>query len=263
MCVCVCVHVLVCVIKYLFVFLLQIDRIETKGIVLKARNVSIVKSAFGEMSSNAININSSELLLITGSEFGSDLPKNALNVVATVIDIRSNTFKLLSTGIFMKNVEHEDNRTFIFTNNTVYNIELEGSFDSIIGVIQNEDIRRNHFPCECVIGGFYQILPDFSENNFCTTSKCNITLSYFSALIEEGKVCTSNNSENPDEYEICANVAYSTPHSQSGGTPSYFITNQMPSAITLTTNNTGNSSDRIQRVPAILFFTLITVIFKL
>lgn len=237
--------------------MLQIDSIETEGIVLKTQNVSIVKSAFGEMSSNAININSSEVLLITESEFGSNLSKNAINVVATVIDIRSNTFKLLPTGIFMENVEYEDNRTFIFTNNTVYNMELEGSMNSISGVIQNEGIRGNHFRCVCVNGGFPQILPDFSENNFCTTSKCNITLRHFSALIEEGKVCTSNNSEDPDEYEICASVAYSTPNSP------YFITDQMPSVITLTTNNTRNSSDRIQRVPAILFFTLITVILKL
>ena len=244
-------------------YLLQIDSIETRGIVLKARNFSIVKSAFGEMSSNAININSSELVLITGSEFGSDLPKNAINVVATIISIRSNTFKLLPTGMFMENVEYEDNKKFIFTNNTIYNMELEGSLDSISGVIQKACIRGNHFPCICVIGGSHQSLPDFSQNNFCTTSKCNITLSYFSALITEGKVCTSNNSEDPDEYEICANVAYSTSHNPRGRTPSYFRTTQMPSTITLTTNNPRNSSYRIQRVPAILFFTLITVIFKL
>jgi hypothetical protein len=115
----------------------------------------------------------------------------------------------------------------------------------------------------CVIGGSHQSLPDFSQNNFCTTSKCSITLSYFSALIEEGKVCTSNNSEDPDEYEICANVAYSTPHSPRGKTLSYFGTTQMPSQITLTTNNLRNNSERIQRLPAMLFFTLITVIFKL
>lgn len=248
--------------KVPFFFLLQIDSIETKGIVLKAQNVSIVKSAFGEMSSNAININSSELVLITESEFGGDLPKNAMNVVATDINISSNTFKVLPTGIFMKSLEYEDNGTFIFTNNTIYNkMELEGSLD-IISVIQNEDIRGNHFPCICVIGGFLKILPVFSKNNFCTTSKCNITLSYFSALIEEGEVCTSNNTEDPDEYEICANVAYSTRHSPRGRTPSYFGITQMPSAITVTTNNTKNSSDRIQRVPAILFFTLITVIVK-
>lgn len=243
--------------------MLQIDNIETKGIVLKAQNVSIVKSAFGEMSSNSININSSELLLITESEFESDLPQNAINVAATVIDISSNRFQRLPTGIFVENVQYEDNRTFVFTNNTVYNMKLGGHLDSISGTIQNEDIRGNRFPCVCVIGGFLQTLPDFRENNFCTTSKCNITLSYFSALIDEGKFCTSNNNEDPDEYEICASVAYLTPHSPSGRTPSYFITNQIPSAITLATNNTRNSSDRIQRVPAILFFTLITVIFKL
>jgi hypothetical protein len=249
-------------ITFLF-HLLQIDNIETKGIVLKARNFSIVKSAFGEMSSNAIDINSSELVLITESEFGSDLPKNAINVVATVINIRGNKFKTLSTGIFMENVGYKDNRKLIFRNNTIYNMNLEESLDSISGLIQKADIRGNHFPCICVIGGSHQSLPDFSQNNFCTTSKCNITLSYFSALIEEGKVCTSNNSEDPDEYEICANVADSTPHSPRGRTPSYFRTTQMPSTITLTTNNPRNISDRIQRVPAILFFTLITVIFKL
>jgi hypothetical protein len=214
------------------------------------------------MSSKAININSSELVLITESEFGSDLPKDAINVVATVIKIRDSTFKLLPTGIFMENVEHEDNRKLIFINNTIYNMKLEGSLDSISDVIQKADIRGNRFPCVCDIGGSHQTLPDFSQNNFCTTTKCNITLSYFSALIEEGKVCTSNNTEDPDEYEICANVAYSTPPSRRGRTPSYFTT-QMPSPIILTTNNSINSSDKIQRVPAILFFTLITVIFKL
>ena len=249
-------------IIFLF-YLLQIGSIETQGIVLKARNFSIVKSGFGEMSSNAININSSEIVLITESEFGSDLPKNAINVVATDINIRSNTFKQLPTGIFMENVEYENNRKFIFTNNTIYNMELEGSLDSISGVIQKADIRGNHFPCKCVIGGSHESLPDFSQNNFCTTSKCNITLSYFSALITEGKFCTSNNSEDPDEYEICANVDYSKPHPPRGRTPSYFITTQMPSTITLTTNNPRNISDRIQRVPAILIFTLIAVIFKL
>lgn len=242
--------------------MLQIDSIETEGIVLKARNFSIVKSAFGEMSSNAINISSSELVLIKESEFGSDLPQNAISVVAPVINIRSNTFKLLPTGIFMENLDYEDNRTIIFTNNTIYNMELEGSLDSISGVIQKADIKGNRFPCVCVIGGFHQRLPDFSQNNFCTTGKCNITLSYFSALIEEGNFCTSNNSEVPDEYELCANVAHSTPHSSRGRIPSYF-TNEMPSTTTLTTNNPINNSDKIQRVPAVFFFTLITVIFKL
>jgi len=249
-------------IIFLF-YLLQIDSIETKGIVLKAQNVSIVKSGFGVMSSNAININSSELVLIRESEFGSDLPKDAINIVATALNIRGNIFKLLPTGIFMENVEYEDNRKFIFTNNTIYNMELEGSLDSIIGVIQKADIRGNRFPCICVIGGSHQILPDFSQNNFCTTSKCNVTLSYFSALIAEGKVCTTNNSEDPDEYEICANVEYSTPPLPRGRTPSYFRTTQMPSTITLTTNNPRNSSDRIQFMPAIVLFALITVIFKI
>jgi hypothetical protein len=215
------------------------------------------------MSSNAININSSELVLITKSDFRSDLPKNAINLVATDLKIRSNTFKLLPTGIFTENVEYEDNRKIIFTNNTIYNMELEGSLDNISGVIQKAYIRGNRFPCICVIGGSHQSLPDFSQNNFCTTSKCNITLSYFSALIEEGKFCTSNNNEDPDEYEICANVAYSTPPSPRGRTPSYFRTTQEPSAITITTNDPSNNSDRIQFVPAIVFFALITVIFKL
>lgn len=244
--------------------MLQIDSIETKGIVLKARNFSIVKSVFGEMSSRAISVNSSELVLIKESDFRRDLPKNAINIVATVLNIRSNTFKLLPAGIFMENVEYEDNRKFIFTNNTIYNMELEGFLGSLNGLVQKADIRGNRFPCICVTGGFHQTSPDFSRNNFCTSSECNITLSYFSTLIEEGKVCISHSSNDPDEYEICANVAYSTPHSPRGITPSYFITTQKPSAITTTTTNIPqNSSDRIQFVPAFVFFTLITMIFKL
>jgi hypothetical protein len=243
--------------------LLQIDSIETEGIVLKARNVSIEKSAFGEMSSDAININSSELVLITESDFRSGLPKNAINVAAPILNICSNTFKLLPTGIFMRNVEYEDNRKFIFTNNTIYKMDNEGFLESISGLSQKADIKGNRFPCICVTVGFHKSLPDFSQNNFCTASTCNITLSYFGALIEEKKFCTSNNSEDPDEYEICANVADSTPNSPSGRTPSYFSTTQRPSKITITTNNPRSSSDRIQCVSAMVFFTLIAVLFKL
>jgi hypothetical protein len=249
-------------ITYLFL-LLQIDSIETEGIVLKARNFSIEKSDFGEMSSDAININSSELVLITESDFRSDLPKNAINVAAPILNIRSNTFKLLPPGIFMGNVEYEDNTTFIFTNNTIYKMELEGSLESISSLFQKADIRANSFPCMCVIGGLHQSLPDFSQNNFCTASACNITLRYFGALIEEEKVCTSNNSEDPDEYEICANVANSIPPTPSERIPSYFSTIQMSSAITITTNNARSISDRIQCVPAVVFLTLIAVMFKL
>jgi hypothetical protein len=253
--------------SYLFVcfFLLQIGSIESRGIILKARNFSVVNSAFGEMSSNAMNINSSEHVLIRDSDFGSDLPKNAINIAATVLNIRSNTFKLLPTGLFMGNIEYEDNRRLTFTNNTVYNIELEGSLDSISGLIQKAEMRGNHFPCICFAGGFHKILPEFSQNNYCTASKCNVTLSYFSALIEERKVCTSNKSEDPDEYELCANVAFSTPRSPRGRTPSYFRTTQTPSttATTITTNDPRNSSGRIQFVSVIVFFTLLTVVFKL
>jgi hypothetical protein len=138
-----------------------------------------------------------------------------------------------------------------------------GFFEITSSLIQKTDIRGNHFPCICRFGEFRQLLPDFSQNNFCTASACNITLSYFGALIEEGNVCTSNNSENPDEYKICATVADSTPHSPRGRTPLYFSTTQRPSAITITTNNPRNISDRIQCVPAIVFFTLITVMYKL
>ncbi|GFG28133.1 hypothetical protein Cfor_11488 [Coptotermes formosanus] len=245
-----------------------VGSIESNGIVLQARNFSIINSAFGEMSSNAININSSELVLIRDSDFRSGLPKNAINVAASVLNIRSNTFKLLPTGIFMGNIEYENYRKLIFANNTVYNIEHEGSFDSISGLIQKADIKGNRFPCVCFVGGFHQISPDFSQNNFCTASKCNVTLSYFSALVEERKFCTSNTSEDPDEYEICANVASSAPHSPRGRAPSYFRTTQTPSTITTTTTTTTtddprNSSGRIQFVSVIMFFTSFAVIFKL
>jgi hypothetical protein len=248
-------------IAFLF-YLLQIDSIETKGIVLKAQNISILKSGFGEMSSNAININSSELVLIRESEFRSNLPKNAINIVATVLNIRDNTFKLLPTGIFMEKAEYEDNRKCIFTNNTVYNMELEGYLDSITDINRKADVRGNRFPCICVTGRAHQSLPDFSENNFCTTSKCNITLSSFNALIAEGKFCTTKNSADPDEYEICSDGEHSTTPAPRK-TTLYFTTTQMPTTIKLTTQKPKNSSDRIQFMPAIVLFALITVIFKI
>jgi hypothetical protein len=254
---------LFCILNEITIFfsLLQIGSIESNGIVLKAQNFSILKSAFGEMSSNAININSSEIVLVKESDFGSDLPPDAINISATVLDIRSNTFKLLPTGIFTGKVKYEDNRKIIFTNNTIYNIQLEESLYSISSLFQRAEISGNRFPCTCFLHGFHTFLPDLGQNNFCIASNCNVTLSYFSDLIEGKKVCTSSNSEDPDEYEICADVPRLTPHSPRGRE---LRTTQTPSAMTTTTITNGlrNSSDSITFVPVILFCALFTVIFK-
>jgi hypothetical protein len=215
----------------------------------------MIKSALDGLSSNAININSSDLILISESNFGNNLPNNAINMVAPMVNIRSNTFKSLSKGV-MESIKFGDNEKLVFTNNTVYNIETDKSLDRISSLIKTAEIKGNHLPCTCSIRELHHTLRDFSQNNFCR-SRCNISLSDFVALIEERKVCTTNNSE-PDEYEICASVVISTPDPRRGRTPSYFRTTQ----ITTNINKAVNSSERIQFVPILLFFAFFTTIFK-
>lgn len=230
-----------------------IRNIESKGIILKAKNFSMTKSALDGLSSNAININSSDLILISESNFENNLPKNAINMVAPVVNIRSNIFKSLPKGI-MESIKFEDNEKFIFRNNTVFNVDTDESFDGISGLIKTAEIKGNRFPCTCSIRVIHHDLRDFSQNNFCT-STCNISLSDFGGLIEERKVCTLNNSD-PDEYEICASVVNSTPEPRRGRTPSYFRTTQITTKI----DEAVNSSERILFTPVLFFFILFTMI---
>jgi hypothetical protein len=242
-----------------FCLLLQIDSIESNGIVLKAKNFSVVKSALDKISPNAINITSSYLILISESDFGNNLPNSAINMVAPVINIRNNVFKFLPSGV-MGNIKHDNNKELIFTNNTVYNIQIEGSLERIRSLIETAEIRGNHLPCTCILGALHRGLPDFSRSNFCTT-RCNISFADFGELIEAEKVCISDNSEDPDEAELCRSVTYSTPRSPRGRMPSYLSTQRPSSATATTTNKTGNSSGRKQFAPALLFI-LFTVMFK-
>jgi hypothetical protein len=174
-------------------------------------------------------------------------------MVAPMVNIRSNIFKLLPKGI-MESIKFEDNEKLIFINNTVFNIDTDESLDRISGLIKTAEIKGNRFPCTCSIRVIHHALRDFSQNNFCT-SKCNISLSNFGALIEERRVCTLNNSE-PDEYEICASVVNSTPDPRRGRTPTYFRTTQITTKI----DEAVNSSERIQFAPVIFFFIFFTVI---
>lgn len=215
----------------------------------------MTKSALDGLSSNAINIISSNLILTSESNFGKNLPKNAINMVAPVVNIRSNTFRLLPKGI-MESIKFDDNEKLIFINNTVYNIDTDEFLDGINSLIKTAEIKGNHFPCTCSIRVPHHVLREFSQNNFCT-SKCNISLSDFGRLIEDRKFCTLNNSE-PDEYEICTSVVNSTPDPRRGRTPSYFRTTQITTKI----DKAVNSSERIQSIPVLLFSVLLTVIFK-
>lgn len=239
--------------------LLQIDNIESNGIALKAKNFSIVKSVLSEISPNAININSSETVLISESDFRRPLPTSAFKIAAPAINISSNTFNSLSSGI-MGTTKYKDSTKFIFINNTVYNIGQE-TLGRIISLIETAVIRGNHLPCKCLLGVFSVPL-DFSQNNFCTV-KCNISLSDFDALTRERKFCASTNSEDPDEAEICTRVTLSTPRSPRGGTLPYFRTTQGPPSTTASTaNKLRNNSGRIQIVYVLLFLTLCSMLFK-
>jgi hypothetical protein len=212
----------------------------------------MTKSSLAGLSSNAININLTDFILISESNFGNNLPKNAISMVAPVVNIRSNIFELLPKGI-MESVKFDDNETLIFINNTVFNIDIDESLDGISGLIKTAEIKGNRFPCTCSSRVIHHALRDFSQNNFCTR-KCNISLSDFSALIEERKVCTLNNSE-PDEYEICASVVNSTPDPRRGRTPSYFRTTQITTKI----DEAVNSSERIQFTSVLFFFIFFTM----
>jgi hypothetical protein len=217
----------------------------------------MTKSALDGLSSNSLNIISSDLVLTSESNFGNNLAKNAINIVAPVVNIRSNIFKLLPKGI-MEGIKFEDNEKLIFINNTVYNIDTDEFLDGINSLIKTAEIKGNHFPCTCSIRVPHDALQEFSQNNFCT-SKCNISLSDFGGLIDDRKVCTLNNSE-PDEHEICTRTSAvnSTPDLRSGRTPSYFRTTERTTKV----DKAVNSSGRIQFIPVLLSFVLFTVIFK-
>ncbi|PNF16610.1 hypothetical protein B7P43_G06444 [Cryptotermes secundus] len=241
--------------SYVLVNNCTIGNIESKGIILKAKNFSMTKSALDGLSSDAVNIISSDLIQTSESNFGKNLEKNAINMVAPVVNIRSNTFKLLPKGI-IEGIKFEENKKIIFINNTVYDIDTDNILDGMSSLIKIAEIKGNHFPCSCSIRVPHQALREFSQNNFCTI-KCNITLSDFGALIEDRKVCTLNKSE-PDESEICSSVVNSTPDQRRGRTPSYFRTTQ----ITTKMNKTVNSSERIQFIPVLLFCVLFTVVIE-
>jgi hypothetical protein len=215
----------------------------------------MTKSALDGLSSNAINIISSNLILTSESNFGNNLPENAINMVAPVINIRSSTFSLLPKGI-VGGIKLEDNEKLIFINNTVYSIDNDEFLDGISSLIKTAEIKGNQFPCTCSSRVLHHALREFSQNNFCT-SKCNISLSDFGGLIEDRKICTLDNSE-PDGYEICTSVVTSTPDPRRGRTPSYFRTTQ----ITTKADKAVNSSERIQFIPVLLFCVLFTVIFE-
>jgi hypothetical protein len=237
--------------------LLQIDNIESNGIVLKANNVSIVKSTLDKIAPNAINIISSDLILISESHFGINLSSSAMNMVASVVEIRSNVFKFLPSGI-MTNIKLENNGKLVFTNNTVNSIQIGESLGMISGLNQSTEIRGNHLPCTCVL---HRVLPAFSRNNFCTT-RCNISLTDFGELVDAKKVCISKSSEDPDEAEICGYRRFSTTLEPHGRMPSYFRTQKPSSTKATITNKHRNSAGTIQFVPVFLFFSLFTVMFK-
>jgi hypothetical protein len=237
-----------------FYLLLQIGNIESNGIVLKAENVSVVKSVLDKVSPNAINVTSADLLLISESDFRNNLTSSAINMVAHVITISNNIFKLIPSGV-MRNIKYDDIE-LIFTNNTVHSIQIEDSLDRTISSIKTAEISGNHLPCTCILSMIHHDLPDFGRNNFCTT-KCNISFADFGELIKAGKFCILNNSEDPDEDELCRSVTYSTPRSP----PSYFSTHG-PSSTAATTNKPGNSSGGKQLAPALFFFALYIVVFS-
>jgi hypothetical protein len=238
-----------------FSFLLQIGNVESNGIILKAKNFSMMNSALDGLSSEAIDINSSELILILESNFGSNLSNNVINIVAPVINIRSNIFKFLPRGI-MGSIKFENNEKLIFTNNTVYNISTDKSLDGISSLLKTAEFKNNHFPCTCYIRVSGHDFSEFSQNNFCT-SKCNISLSDFNALIVKRKLCALNGSE-VDEYEICASAINSIPGPRPGKGPSFFTTTQMTTKI----DRALNGSERLQIMPILLYFILFAVIFK-
>jgi hypothetical protein len=213
----------------------------------------MTKSAMDGLSSNAINIISSELILTSESNFGNNLSKNAINIMAPLVNIRSNVFKLLPKGI-MEGMKFEENGKIVFINNTVYDIDTDEFLDGTSSLMKTAEIKGNHFLCTCSVRVPQYSLREFSQNNFCT-SKCNVSLSDFNALIEDRKVCASNNSE-PDEYELCTSVVNSTPDPRRGRTPSYFRTTQSTKEI----SKAVNSSGRIHFIPVFLLFVLFTVI---
>jgi hypothetical protein len=215
----------------------------------------MMNSALDGLSSEAIDINSSEQILISESNFGSNLSNNVINMVAPVINIRSNIFKFLPRGI-MGSIEFKNNEKLTFTNNTVYNIGTDKSLDGISSLMKTAEFKDNHFPCTCYIRVPHHDLRDFSRNNFCI-SKCNISLSDFNALVVERKLCALNSSE-VDEYEICANVINSTPDPRRGRAPSFFTTTQMTTIIV----RSVNSSESLHIMPILLFFILFAVIIK-
>jgi hypothetical protein len=215
----------------------------------------MMQSALDGLSSKAIDINSSELILISESNFGSNLSNNVMKMVAPVVNIRSNIFKFLPEEI-MGSIEFENNQKLIFTNNTVYNVGTDKFLDGISNLIKTAEFKDNHFPCTCSIRVLHHDLREFSQNNFCI-SKCNISLSDFNALVVERKLCALNSSE-LDEYETCASVISSTLDPRRGREPSYFRTTQMTTKI----DKAINGSERRQIMPVLLFFILFAVIFK-
>lgn len=245
-----------CTLTTEFCLLLQINNVESNGIVLTANNFSVDKSTLDKISPNAIKI-SSDLILISESAFGNSLPNNGINMMAHTINIRNNIFKFLPTGV-MEITKLGNDTKLIFTNNTVHNIQIEGPLNRISSIMETAEIRDNHFPCTCILGVLHRSLPDYSRNNFCAT-RCNISFNDFGELVEAEKVCISNNRD-PDEAELCRSVTYPTPRSpREGRMPSYF--SKSPSS-TMATVQPRNSSGRIQVVPVLLFLTLFTVLFE-
>lgn len=216
-----------------------------------------MKSTLDKIAPNAINIISSDLILISESHFGINLSSSAMNMVASVVEIRSNVFKFLPSGI-MTNIKLENNGKLVFTNNTVNSIQIGESLGMISGLNQSTEIRGNHLPCTCVL---HRVLPAFSRNNFCTT-RCNISLTDFGELVDAKKVCISKSSEDPDEAEICGYRRFSTTLEPHGRMPSYFRTQKPSSTKATITNKHRNSAGTIQFVPVFLFFSLFTVMFK-
>jgi hypothetical protein len=175
-------------------------------------------------------------------------------MVASVVNIRSNNFKIFPKGI-LGSIKFEDNEKIRFTNNTVYDIGTDKSFSEISNLIKTVEMKGNHFPCECSIRVLQHDLREFSQNNFCI-SKCNISLSDLTALIVERKLCALNNSEF-DEYDICASVINSTPDPRRARAPSHFTT-----PITTNIDSAVSSSERTHFMPVLLSFMLFAVIYK-